>query len=413
MYRTTHEFTVEVPLCGTQPITNDAGRTDLLRRTCAPWIGREQGEHRKVRLTARLTIIAVAIGAISCATDGVLAQRINRTELVQRMQHDYLLVKSIQCDYQVRVTPTSAQAVPQIRQVCELHARTDKPTSFIYTAEMAQRESFDARYWRQGPKERTDFRDAGVGSVRNSVAFDGQLVRQLEHNTRRGTLRTPEGAYWNTTVLAHPMSFLYEFLSVPYWQIMRDGASFESRKDDSGVSPGVYVAVDHPSLPFSFAWVFDLDGRLRQRDMISRVYSDEPPFMTQRYEFHDYVDHQDTSGERISFPTRVVLHYYMGELPDGTPVEYKTWTMRVTDIAFNSKIDDDQFMLQFPDDYEVLDALHGLGWTRAGDLPEVRQQGRKRRSYIIAAVTIPAGLLLLGGVVWWELRRRRAKQSKS
>jgi hypothetical protein len=70
-------------------------------------------------------------------------------------------------------------------------------------------------------------------------------------------------------------------------------------------------------------------------------------------------------------------------------------------------------MLQFPDDYEVLDALHGLGWTRAGDLPEVRQQGRKRRSYIIAAVTIPAGLLLLGGVVWWELRRRRAKQSKS
>jgi hypothetical protein len=156
-----------------------------------------------------------------------------------------------------------------------------------------------------------------------------------------------------------------------------------------------------------------LDGRLRQRDMISRVYSDEPPFMTQRYEFHDYVDHQDTSGERISFPTRVVLHYYMGELPDGTPVEYKTWTMRVTDIAFNSKIDDDQFMLQFPDDYEVLDALHGLGWTRAGDLPEVRQQGRKRRSYIIAAVTIPAGLLLLGGVVWWELRRRRAKQSKS
>jgi hypothetical protein len=284
--------------------------------------------------------------------------------------------------------------------------------SYIYSADVAREKSYYARFWRDSIKERTDYRLYSDGEPKRSEAYDGHLVRQLNHARSSGAIETAAAVLWNNRNRVQPISFLYEYITTPYWQIVRDGHGFSCRTVEREGTPYVEVSIRHPVLnDRSFVLTFDLDGRLRRRDTITKIFSNEPVHLAERHEFFDYADYRDESGEVIHFPQRIVYHYYVGALPDGTPVEYSLETIRVTEIKWNKPIDNDVFVLTFPDHYLVRDGLHGLGETRAADLPHLRQRGRTRTGYIVAAVTIPAGLLLLGAAAWWHFRHRRGKRT--
>jgi hypothetical protein len=125
----------------------------------------------------------------------------------------------------------------------------------------------------------------------------------------------------------------------------------------------------------------------------------------------DYRPHELPQGEPTWFPHQAVVGYYVGQLPDGTLVEWQTESLRIKDLRFNVDIPDEKFTLDFPREARVFDGLTGQeAWLEPGVRPASvfypESQGRRRLLWIVGTSLI--GVTLLGAVILYFRRKRRS-----
>ncbi|KPL25096.1 MAG: hypothetical protein AMJ75_01960 [Phycisphaerae bacterium SM1_79] len=331
---------------------------------------------KKSTLNLRVLLIAASFAFLTychaCYASQESPSKWTREAIARWLRHQESIVRSIECTFESKPLLTRPENIPLIDQVCR---QLGKKNRYIYTEQIVKANSFVVHWLRKGAKERwdtfeltdTDSRDIPRTPSR-SRAFDGHLVRDLELHDKGpiGSIETIEGAHWHSTNLPDPYSFLYEFQATPYSKIVAEGSNFDMSVVVRDGRELIQVSVDHPSLDSkSFVLLFDDKHRLIERQYISQISPDPAPRLCERHVFSNYKKYKDESGELIWFPQNAVYHHYMGNLSDGTPVEYTANTMTIREIRFNVDIPDEEFLIEFPPGTEIWDGVAGLGWVQA------------------------------------------------
>lgn len=340
--------------------------------------------------------------------------------LASLLRHQETTVRSVECQFSSKRSVTPPNVVPLIRAVCRDQGREKEYIRYVYTAEIATRQSYDAHWWREGSKERIEkspgTADSSWGKATppaEITVFNGEEIRRLagdEEEGRLGAIQTPDR--WYTVNRTHPVSFLYEFQNTPYSDLIMRSEHCEISLVDRNGQPWTRVSFRHPDFYSldccSFALLFDENDLLVERDVIRKLAQDRTPRIYEKHAFSDYRRYTDSSGERMWFPHHAVYHYYVGDLPDGTHVEYTTRDIKIRDIKFNAPIPDDKFVLEFPKGTRVYDELHQVGWIdeaaeRAKSAAEVTRPMSGRRWVLVTCSIL---LLILTGVLVWRRSNR-------
>ncbi|HUT29466.1 MAG TPA: hypothetical protein VMX13_06720 [Sedimentisphaerales bacterium] len=394
---------------------------------------------------------------------------LSREALVRMLRHQEGLVRSMECRFERSTSPTRAENIPLIHEVGKIRDYDWDYTDYILSEDFTNQESLVVHYWRKGPKElqhvfhTTRYHpDDPTASPDSSVAFDGQVVRRVHYDKQKerwfGEINNPKAGSWSNSNRIQPFSFLYEFEVMPYSELIDQGKDYAASRVDIEGKQYTKVSIRHPRLAWrSFVLLFDEELRLAERQVIAQISPDPGPRLYEKHVFTNYQRHEDASGGIIWFPTEGIYHYYMGNLSDGTPVEFKTRRMSIKEIKFNVDIPDEKFVIEFPPGTKIWDGLAGLGYmdepveramdetladlidvdvgreggeasptagergadgsaedvvVPASDVPpgyvEPGSEGDKSRWWAICGLII--GLLLLAGCVYWFIRiKRRAK----
>jgi len=296
---------------------------------------------------------------------------LSQQSLSSVLRHQENLVKTVECIFEVNVLPTNSDNLPLIHLICDSSNRDAE--QYTITKEIAQSWSFVKQWWRKDAKERedsfalTDY-DPNDNKMKpiKMLSFDGLIVRSLNRSNDGiyGSINTMETAHLDTTNFVDPYSFLYEFLRMPYSELIAKGRNFSSSKQTKNGKEYIQVSVQHPKLvPPRFILIFDDQYRLVERQVINQFSDDPSPRLYERHTFSNYKKFKDKSGEVIWFPQTAVYNYYMGNLPDSSPVEYETKKINVRKISFNLPISDDKFVISFPPGTKIYDGINKLGWT--------------------------------------------------
>src|SRR5262249_45898733 len=122
------------------------------------------------------------------------------------------------------------------------------------------------------------------------------------------------------------------------------------------------IMVQHPSEErLLLRLVFDDKHRLLEREAIltrsstAMTLDRDEPSICSRHEFSQYRPYDDGQGNTIWFPSPAVLRYFLGCLPDGSPVQSYAIQVSIADIEFNSEIPAEKFTLKTPDEVPVFD----------------------------------------------------------
>lgn len=289
-----------------------------------------------------------------------------RASVVALLRHQEGIVRSVECRFRVKPIATRPEMIPLIREVCHQRGRDAEAERYLYTEDIVGRQQRTVHWWRDGIRERLE--ESGEGAQPASepaetTVFDGQIVRKLSRGANEVVGSLQPSSRWNSVNRTHPVSMLYEFQNTPYSALISGAAECEIAQVTWQGKPHARVRFRHPEFSHrSFVLLLDSEGRLAERDVIVKLEEDPAPRIYEKHVFSDYVRHADSSGEPIWYPRRAVYHYYMGQLADGTPVEYTSEEIDVLDIKFNLAIPEDQFVLEFPEGTRVYDGLTGLGW---------------------------------------------------
>ncbi len=360
----------------------------------------------------------LSLGLLLTASGRVLqaqpAARASRDGVVAWLQHEEGLVRTIACRFEQVRSVTPPEMVPLIREICRKRGNENEYVSFVYTDQTVRKNSFVTLWWRKGPKERAEtfnYFDDPEGQRRNLRAFDGQVIRSLEHDKTGLTaaIHSIKSAEWNSMNRTHPISLLYEFQNKPYSEIVAQGRAFDLSMVTREGKPYTRVSIEHPKFTWiSFVLLFDDEHRLVEREVIVRMDPDKSPRVNEKHRLMEYQAHRDRSGEIISFPARALYSYYMGVLPDGRLVEYTTEDIRISDIQFNVDIPDQKFVLEIPKDAAVYDGLTGAGWLK---LPESAQAAvdrtGKSAKWWTTLVAVSAVFLILVIIVVAIIRTKK------
>lgn len=150
---------------------------------------------------------------------------------------------------------------------------------------------------------------------------------------------------------------------MPYSQLIANGNNFSAKKIVTDGKECTRVFVQHPATnKRSFLLVYDDQFRLIERQLIFKIEPDPEPRIYERHVFSNYKEYEDPSGEVIWFPTKAVYHDYVGNSPDGTPVEVEQRTINIREIKFNVDIPDEKFVIKFPLGIKMYDGVSGMGW---------------------------------------------------
>ena len=107
--------------------------------------------------------------------------------------------------------------------------------------------------------------------------------------------------------------------------------------------------------------VFDKQRRLVSREAIftqatSLMQLDhDQPDVYSRHEFSQFKPYDVGEGRRLWFPSKAVLRYYLGRLPDGSSVQAQAIEVDVRDIEFNLDVPDEKFTIKAPEGVPVHD----------------------------------------------------------
>ena len=307
-----------------------------------------------ILLTSNILLIASG-GAVSGAGP-------RREAVVTWLQHQEGLVRAMRCRYRETRTPTRDEMIPLIRQVCE---ETDQnPANYTISPASAEGKSHLSNWCRAGIKERKELSGFSASTAAGEISvFDGQLHRRMgpdRHGHVRGRILLPKESNWYA-YKPQPFSWLYEEIRQhPFSEVVTRADEFEAETIATEGEPQIRVSVAKAGTSVRWVMLFDKELRLHER-LFFFAKSDEPERLWEKHRFWDYKPHPQVSGETIWFPYRAEYHYYMGELPDKTPVEYMTKQFAIESVEFNVDLSDDLFVIDFPADIPVRDDIAGYG----------------------------------------------------
>lgn len=316
-------------------------------------------------------------------------------EIIKRLSHQENLIRSIQYKMTITENPTRRAVVDAIRRVCAIQKRPTDADSYIIDDAHAQRTSCIAHCWHQGEKERIEVLYPAKG-MRNITAFDGTIIRTLATHAQdvpTGSIHTKDSADWDQDNRLSLMYILYRYFSRPYSSVIRDASDVQLTTVHADGSAYARISVRDRSSIVSMT--FDATGRVHDREILVKRSVDRDFRLNERHRFRDYAAIVDPSGETIWYPTSAEITYYMGVDEEGTPVDYRSTLISISDIKYNEYIDDELFRLEFPQNAEVWDGVYALGWL-AEDVDPENPFAMKAPSWKIAlAVTVAICLLVL------------------
>lgn len=371
-----------------------------------------------------LSTLIIATGLFTTLSSSAQPPRpgpaLTREGLVQRQRYAEGLIKSAEADFEVVMSPTKPDMVPLIRDICRLRGVEGEVANYTVNESFAQAQSYKARWWRKGEKERLEtYRlDQQGGEPKATTTFDGQFVRSLasSDNSLTGSVDTVDGAHWYTSERIHPLALIHTYCGTPYSTIIQQGSSFSIVPD--GLQRGyTKVTVQHPKLDFvRFSLLLDSEWRLKERRLICKIGSDTAFRVYEVHEFDDYRMVDNPAGDSVLMPMSVTQRYVVGEHSSGKLAEYWQIKVRVTRIAINTDLPDDRFELAIPRKAKVWDGVTGQGWLIDGERPELlfpEDTKGRRRWWMVAGACALALLVLLGGFRYAKRRRGQAAVRKT
>jgi hypothetical protein len=363
---------------------------------------------------AALVLLLVSVTPAPSADPAVAAPA--PAAVADVLRHQERLVRAVECEMDLSVSPTRPDMIAKIREVCQRNNTPGAVDGYIYTAEDVAARRATIRWYRLGAKERIETFNPSTdpdGKTPAVKVFDGSVVRTLERNQDGSvaTINTTGGAHWNNANRPHPLSFLYTYQETPYSELIRKGVQYKSSYAEDG-GRKLRVAFQHPAINVrSFDLVFDDQFRLLRRDVYHKDKPADPPYLRERHTFSDYKRYDDPSGEKIWFPSRVDYDYYMGVAPDGTPACYSTEHFAIRSMRLNSDIPEDKFSLTIPADAKVYDGVNGMGWMNKPS-PDEERKRMKRLNWRLALLAALFALVI-GVSVFIRVRRKPAPGSES
>lgn len=357
---------------------------------------------------AKSVVLSVfAIASLSCCAS-LSAQEIrldSRSAVVNWLRHQEEIVRSSQCEIEVKVSGPRPEMKKLIEDVCRL----ERKTNYYMISEQSERKnSYAAKWWRDGVKER--YTKVKMDGSIEDIAFDGQTVRTLvrKEGDRRGAVDTIESANWSNTNRLHPYSLIYLYYERPYSEVVERGTDFKLTQGRHNNQMLTRVQVSEPKEPtFSVVLFFSKDGRMVERQVIRKLPDDRQRFVREIHILSKFESFPSRTGESIQFPRHATYRYNMGVHPNGTLVEYMTEEIDIRDIQFNIDIPKETFQLRIPRDVEVYDSITGLGLLKPGHRPDALFPEEVNRRRWIAIVLVMLAAIVTAAVVW-QARRRRA-----
>ncbi|MDY3563321.1 hypothetical protein R5W23_004822 [Gemmata sp. JC673] len=319
------------------------------------------------------------------------------------------------------MTPTRPEMIPVIQEVWRSRGAPGEAGHFIISEGFAKSNSYKARWWRKGEKERIEtFRpEDDERSAQPAIkAFDGQFVRTVDQNPDKtiGSVRSVEGAGWNAMNRTHPFSFTHYYQNTPYSEIVERGAGFTATDADVGGKPGTRVFVHHPREDYRtrFVLLFDSNSQLVERRLITKLGRDKDFRVYEIHHFSDYAVIDNPTGDPVRMPMRVKQRSVCGEHPPGTFAEYWTEDVNVTRLVLNGDIPDKTFDLSIPAKAETYDGVGGHGWLAPGEQPGyLLSEDAKAKTRWLTWVGVALGaLVILAGAVYARKRAGRAEATQ-
>lgn len=292
-----------------------------------------------------------------------------KESLCQTLKHQEDLVRSIECTCQVFGHPTSEDMIPLIKEYLRAHNKlTDLPK---YMAK-GDTEADVIKCWVKALPGLYKFRVEQGRPKPDIWTFDGQIERQLNENTRKGSIErgATHGLHEGWNAPANPFLAIYHYAGAPYSEIVRNGDNYKiAVMPNEAGKMFTHVWVRHPKFKSrSFHLLFDEHSRLVEREIIDDRYHEKSESVHEKHLIANYKSFQDSSGEMIWFPHNVVFSYIVGTLPDGRMAEWSRTSVEIKDIIFNPEIPEEQFSIDFPPDTEIYDGLNHRGRIAAKEV---------------------------------------------
>lgn len=365
----------------------------------------------RIATTIVVTILAAAYCCIAkaplCLAADPSETTPNKAALVRHLRQQESLLNSMECEMTYWREATRDEEIPRIERVLTTRHQEGDLTSFVITGENAESWGGTIRWFRKGQKERIEKNRAGADDVVETKAFDGNVVRQLSSGDRgypMGSISDITGGHWKSTERRTPFGFLFEFAMQPFSTVLSEGRDFRINPVSS--PPGDWAVGFRHSDGLWFRLLVDDQFRIVQRDNIFRFDRNNPPRISQRFQFRDYERFADASGESVWLPKRVDIDLCCGEL-DGRPVVYTTEHYELNEVAINPDLPDDLFVLSFPEGANVWDDLSGMGWIQqeeastsaVGPPTDPTARPVSRRWWRVAIVAV--GLAAIAAIFVW------------
>jgi outer membrane lipoprotein-sorting protein len=299
---------------------------------------------------------AAACGASTVEPESVL-------DAIIWIEHQSGLVKSAQGSFTVRYLPTSPEEMERIAAWCRHRDNAYRDRGYYVSPRQASRRSYYATWWRKGNKERQEKTHIARPAIVETTVFDGESVLTLDGTPGRSCLyiASPLTHWWHK-VRIQPLALAFEYRSDSHGALLRESPQRRvdrHRVDDEGRT---MVTARHPADErLTLRWVYDDQRRLLVRDAILTRPSpfieldNDQPALYSRWEFSGFRPYADGQGNRFWFPSGAMLRYYLGTLPDGSPVQSHAMRIEVGEIEFNADIPDEKFELESPEGVPVRD----------------------------------------------------------
>ena len=317
-------------------------------------------------MVSRLRQLAVIVGILGSLSNTSAASSVDPESILEAivwMEHQAALVTSARGDFTVRYLPTSAEETQQISAFCRQRDNEHRSSGYFVSSRSAERRSYHSAWWRKGAMEREEKTHITRPAIVETTVFDGQVVKTLDGTPGRACLYLASPAtHWTHKNRIQPFTFAFEYRSSPHGELLRESPERRVVRRRSVDGGRFEVTARHPTDDrLILRMLFDEQWRLIQRDaVLTRSSSfmelnNEEPAVYSRWEFSDFRPYDLGQGNRIWFPSKAMLRYYLGSLPDGTPVQSFAVDIEVGDIEFNVAVPDEKFKLVAPEGVPVHD----------------------------------------------------------
>jgi len=266
-------------------------------------------------------------------------------------------VRSAKGDFRVTYQPTSPEELRRLQAFCRQRGYEHRASGYSLSARQAARRSYHSNWWREGAREREEKTYIARPAIVETTVYDGQVVRTFDATPGRACvyLASPE-THWNQRSRIAPFAFALEYRSLPHEAILRSAPERSvARRLEGDREQWEVTARHYGDDRLVLRLTYDDRWRLLARDVILTESSSfleldhERPAVYSRLELSDMRPYADGRGGQIWFPAKALLRYFVGTLPDGSPVQNQAIAVDLSGLEFNIDIPPDRFELKVPE----------------------------------------------------------------